>query len=74
MGKLLPLELPEESEIVIEEKPDIFYPILENGDSIDSHAPGETGITRIVDPRHAQDFRVAHSGAQDFDPTTLLAF
>ncbi len=51
--------------------PDVVDGMLEDRDPVDSHSPGETGVTRVIDARHPQHFGMDHPGAQDFDPATL---
>ena len=52
----------------------MLYTIFEHDDPIDSHSPRETGISRIINTRHAQHIGVDHPCSQNLNPAALFAF
>lgn len=60
-GTVPGLKLPEEAEIVLEEKPQIIDPIFEHGDPFDSHAEGKTGHFLGIVADHPENLRINHT-------------
>lgn len=68
-----PLELPEETNVVLRIETEVVHLIFDLCDTFYTHAERETGIDLGVDAEIAEEVGVYHAAAEDLDPTGVLA-
>src|SRR5207253_9757559 len=66
-------ELLEEAQIVGVEEADILDAVLDHGDPLDAHAPGETRQARRVVAHPLEHARVDHAGTENLEPARAVA-
>ena len=69
----MPLELLENAEVVLEERPDVRDVVLQHRHAIDPQAEREPAPLLGVDLDVAQHLRMHHAAAEDFHPAGLGA-
>jgi len=66
-------KLRKKSEVVFEQETHVAYAVLQHCDPFDPHAEGKTGVCFCVIGNVTEHFRVYHAGAQDLEPSRILA-
>lgn len=67
------VELAEEAEIVFEIESEVADLIFKHSHTFDAHTESEAGIEFGIDTRGAEDVRVDHTAAENFEPASTLA-
>src|SRR5579885_1395710 len=69
----LRLELAQETQIVSREEADLADAVFEHGDTLHAHAEGETAIAFGIIADFAQQLRMDHARAENFQPAGVFA-
>ena len=57
----------------LEEGAQVVHAVFQHRDAVDAHAPGEALVLVWIEPAIADDVRVHHAAAEDFQPILALA-
>src|SRR5262245_11652840 len=66
-------ELPQESEVIVEEHPQIVDPVSQHRESLDPHSKREAGVSLVVDADMLEHLGMNHSAPQHFKPAAVTA-
>ena len=61
-------ELPEKSDVVLEQQPDIIDAVMKHGDPLNAHSEGKARVFLRVVPDMSEHLRVDHTAAEALDP------